>query len=879
MRCLGGARCCRCPLSATAGVCGKLTNLMTADWPQLTLTNPAWLVALLVLPLLLAVARRSLVELSPWRRRSLLLVRTVIVLLLILSLSGLTGVFVTSQVHVVFLMDHSQSLDAAAQQVAAEFVQQATRERAETEFSLIPFAATPLATAVSLPETVDPWWSSATRLDTALQHAVACAPPQRVPRVVLLSDGRQTAGDVLQAAQRLPGPASVWTVPLPPAQGPDMQVTALQAPGQIARLEPFVLEVLVESDHADRVQVEVLRDAQVLVSELRNVVPGTNRFAFTQSVDSTALLTARIRSPTAPGAAQWQDTQPGNNQSTALVVAVDGPRVLLLEGAPDPGRALQRALEKEGLRVTPGSSADLPQTLPQLQPFDVVVLSNVPATELSTAQMQTLRTWVAALGGGLLMLGGDQSFGLGGYYRTAVDELLPVASDFRREQEQPGLAMMLVIDRSGSMGGRKIALARDAARAAAELLGSRDQLGIIAFDDAPVLVSGLAPLTDKAAVLSRIAAIEVGGGTSLYPAMEQAAAALQQTSAQLRHLIVLTDGYSTPGDFETLTRSLAAAEITVSAVGVGDADPQLLKSIARLGRGRYYFTNDPSAVPQIFAKETLTAGNQALQEQEFTPRVQQQPGFLQDIDFQTVPPLLGYVMTRPRPTSEVGLLAADGDPLLAWWRFGLGTTVAFTSDAGGRWGARWLSWEAYSRFWAQLIRFARRQSSQAGCHLDVQRNGTQVHVQVSASDAQGRFLNQAATEVRVVSPDSATISYQAEQTAPGQYTLPLTCEQPGMWQLHVSVSAEGQVLYQQSTGVAVDDRDELRRLPTDVALLQTLARTTGGRFAPEPQQVFDPDPQQVRRQHVPVWPWLLRLALLLWVLDVALRRWPERAAA
>jgi hypothetical protein len=422
------------------------------------------------------------------------------------------------------------------------------------------------------------------------------------------------------------------------------------------------------------------------------------------------------------------------------------------------------------------------------------------------------------------------------------------------------------------MGGEKIELAKTAAKSAAELLGASDKLGVIAFEGETFWISEVQPASNKSRIIDDISRIEAGGGTVMYPAMEEAYQALQATVAKLKHVIILTDGISAPGDFEGLAATMAGARITVSTVGVGDdADKNLLEEIARIGQGRYYFTDDPSAVPQIFAKETVTASKSAINEQPFVPQTVRPTQALADIDFEAAPFLLGYVMTRPKPTCEFILASERGDPLLAWWRYGLGMTVAFTSDAKSRWAAEWLTWPGFSRFWAQVVRHAMRKSEARGVTVDVERKGSRATVTLDAIDAAGRFLNHAETEMTVIDPHLGNRKVALAQTAPGRYSGQFDTPRSGAYHLDLTQKQDGRVLYHQSRGLAVGYPDELRLKPANEELLTTLARVTGGLQALEPEQVFA-ETERTAARATPLWPWLVLAAASLFVLDVALRR-------
>ncbi len=448
------------------------------------------------------------------------------------------------------------------------------------------------------------------------------------------------------------------------------------------------------------------------------------------------------------------DTVAQNNQAGAAAVSEGTARVLLLSDAPESARHFEWALRQEGIELNVRPAEGAPTQISDLRNFDTVIIDNVPASALSREQMELLRGYVRDFGGGLIMLGGDEAFGLGGYFRTAVEDVLPVQCDFQKEEETPSLALSLVIDRSGSMSGIPIELAKAAAKASVDLLGPRDYASVIAFDSAAYPVVPLQSAANAAAIGADIASITAGGGTSMAPAMEEALRQLSTSTAKLKHVILLTDGVSTPGPFDQLAGEMARSGITVSTVAVGGADTALLAQIAEWGNGRYYETSDWSTIPQIFTKETMTASKSAIQEFPFLATPVRAVDFLEGVPWDAAPFLLGYVRTKAKPTSETWLVTERGDPLLTTWRFGLGTTAAFTSDARNRWAVEWLRWPGYGKFWGQLLRRLGRPPTLGWSEVALEDRGEAVELRVDALDPEAAgFPDGVRGSVRVAGPD------------------------------------------------------------------------------------------------------------------------------
>ena len=848
--------------------------------PLLELTRPWWLLGLAALPVLVYYFYWSLVDFARWQRAVSLSVRALIAVLLVLTLAGLNLLRPTREQYVVFAVDRSLSVGDEGRKVADEFVTRAAAGAGHNRYAVLPFAAEPAdiqlggarkttSQAGPRPKQEDPpgFDLKGTDIPAALEVSAAAIPPFYVPKVVLISDGNSTAGETVKAALALQGKVMVSTVPLPARTDAEVQLSAVNAPTQVQQGEAFNVELVVDSNHDDDGgRVEVYRGDIKVADQPLKLKKGENRVTLKQAIEQGGLtpVTARLRG--------YRDTLLDNNSDFGLVYTSGKPRVLLVESEIEQAKHLAWALEEQNMQVDVRPPRGAPESLGELQTYDLLILSNVPATSLTRLQMEVARTYVQDLGGGLIMIGGDQSFGLGGYYKTTLEEILPVRSDFEKEKEKPSLAMMLVVDKSGSMGGEKIEMAKDAARAAVELLGPSDQVGVLAFEGENFWVSELHPCTDKGFVLDRLASLEAGGGTVMAPAMEEGYEVLKGAVAKLKHMIILTDGISMPGDFEGIAQAMAADRITVSTVAMGsDAAQDILEDIARIGNGRYYVADDPAQVPQIFAKETVTASKSAINEQPFTPAVIRPTQVLSEIAMDEVPFLLGYVVTKPKATAEVILATEAGDPLLAWWRYGLGMSVAFTSDAKARWAAEWLSWPQFSQFWAQLARSAMRKAEAKGTVVQVTRSGRRALVSLDAIEPTGKFLNRVTTGLTLVDPRLGTRKLVMDQSAPGRYQAEFDATQPGSYQLMFTQTQDGQVVSQQSRGLAVGYPDELRLKPVNHEVLRAVARATGGQYELKPEAVFAPPARSVPRA-TPLWPYLLAASALLFVFDVALRR-------
>ena len=850
------------------------------------ITRPLLLLLLLFLPALYYGYRRSLVDLSRTQRVISLIVRIIIVVLLILSVADVQYLKTDDKLAVMFLADISDSISDDGLKKATDYVKESLKlQSGNQQAGLVAFTdkvevvrallknGDASDTELELTEIKKAWLNAdenagdTTNIAQAIETAWGIFPANANKRIVLITDGVETQGDAIHAGLRGKGfGIQIDTVPIYPNDDPEVMLERIDAPAQVKQGAPFNVVVLIHSNHEDVAEIRLFKNKFEVAKQEVRLEEGENRVVFTETVMESGTLTYDAICRTT------KDTRYDNNRALGIVAVTGKPKVLFIDENESQARYLARALEDAKIRVDVRNGLGVPNELADLQNYELVIFSDVPANRLTQNQMELVRTYVQDLGGGFMMLGSENSFGLGGYYKTPIEEILPVRTDTEKKKETPSLAMVLVIDKSGSMGGIKIELAKEASRAAVELLGRRDKIGVVAFDGSPFWISEMHDASDKHYLSNQIGSITAGGGTNLYPALEQAYFALTETTAKLKHVIVLSDGQSQDGDWYGIASAMRADRITVSTVGIGSgADMNLLGNLANWGGGREYFTQDPYNIPQIFAKETVTASKSAIIDEPFIPQYVKPTQVLIGIDLELAPFLLGYVATQPSPTAEIFLVSHRGDPLLASWQYGLGKSVAFTSDAKARWASDWLEWPGYGKFWTQLVRDTMRKATLSNFQAEISQEKGVAHLAIDALDDAGDFLNALDNEISLISPDLKKKELTVTQTAPGRYELDFPTQDVGPYFLNIRQRQAGEIVNTQVAGTVVSYPQEYLVHDANDALLTQLAAVSNGKFNASPEDAFrSPEEPVVLRVHL--WRPFLITALFLLLMDIALRR-------
>ncbi|PJB62913.1 MAG: hypothetical protein CO096_23900 [Armatimonadetes bacterium CG_4_9_14_3_um_filter_66_14] len=839
--------------------------------PYLLLLLPVMLTALALL------ARGSYAGLSRARWWLALALRAIVATLLVLAAADLHLGKRDKRLSVLFVVDTSRSVLPEQRAVAARFVQAALNAKPAKASAGVVLAAgqaelsAPLSDAV-VKVTVSPVQQDGfTDLGNALRLAVAALPAGGARRGVLLSDGNENEGDVRsEALAAREAGVAVDTVPLKSTVTGEAFVESLDVSGQVKEGEPVEVRVTVDSQLATDAELHLVTEGRRIKHRRVSLQKGKNIFTMTTSFGSAGFH--EVQAIVEP----IRDESAENNQAAGFTLVKGKSKVLYAEGDPQQAPILAKALRAQGVDVEVCLGATLPESLLELQQHDAVILSDIPAPVLSEAQMRMLKSAVRDAGIGLVMIGGHDSFAMGGYFDTPVEDALPVKMEVKHKRLSQRTAVVIAIDKSGSMGClengvAKYLLANEAACATAKLLSRIDSIGVIATDSVARAVVPLQKAENKQAICDMIATIRPGGG-GIYcrVSLELAAQMLSGSPTGARHLILLADGADSEQQegCYPLTQQVAAGGITVSCVAIGDGqDVPFLKRVAELGKGRFYLTNLAASLPRIFAKETAMAMRTQMVEEPFLPVVSAPSDILRGID--ATPQLLGYVATTPKSLATVSLVSHQKDPVLATWQYGLGRSVAFTSSCKTGWGVYWVKWSGYGKFWSQLVRWVMRRSPAADFDSRVVWEGDKGRIVVDAVDKDGNFRNFEKFRASVATPTGEGEAVALKQTAPGRYEGMFGRRGIGSYVVTVRGGKSGNETY--TSGVSVPYAPDLRDLAPNVPLMREVASLGGGRVLKEPRDAFRPGTLSTVTA-TSLAPLLVLLAMVLFVLDVAVRR-------
>ena len=880
--------------------------------------RPVTLALGLVVAALLAATATRFEVMSRLRRVLSAVARFALLAIILLCVCGVSTVRSSDRVTTVAVLDLSESVrrfgslgGTSLLNAPLESLRAGVTRRADDALAVVAFDGR--ATAVLAPTTArtptfdaEPPGADGTNIESALRLARALVPSDAMGRIVLLSDGNQTAGDANRAARDISGgtrPVPIDVVPLTYALKEEVFIAGVDAPGSAPSGSTVRLRVALVSTAASSGTLRVFAEGsdRALASFDTELEPGESVKIIDVPLGPgrvhrfRAVFEPRIGIDGRPVG----DTLTENNAASAFTLTPGAGSVLILEGQDQPPESqLARTLREEGLQVEAIAARQMLIDPLWLQSYDLVILENVGAEEIDERAQVLLADAVRDMGLGLVMVGGLNSFGAGGWRTTALEPVLPVLLDLPERLIVPEAAVVFVLDNSGSMRRSVMGSSRSqqeiANQAAAMALGAldrRDLVGIIAFNSDHDVIKPLGPNKDPGSTASAILSINSGGGTNLAPALVEASQQLRTVEAKHKHVIVLSDGVSQ--DKETIpaiAERMAADDIRLSTIAIGDAaDAGGMEEWAKIGKGQFHQVTNPAVLPQVFLRAVRVLRTPLVREEPFTPIVEPIGSALTS-GLGDVPQLLGLSLTQPRPEPTVinAMITPQGEPLLSYWRVELGQVAAFTSDAS-RWAANWIEWPGYRRLWTQLARTIGRSSAASDfvARSTIADGRMTVRIDSGESIRADRAFGFAAT---VFGPDGKSTPLTLAQVGPRTFEGSVPSPSDGAYVAIIRPSetaADGTVTRATPivTGASAFASGESRAVASNNAWMEAISKQTSGRVFDSVDaakaRMFDRDGLKPVRSQSPVWPWLLIWIPVVFVFDVAVRRiawdrWFER---
>jgi len=861
--------------------------------------HPAWLAAALLVPLLIWFSWRNLASLGPVRRVLAMTLRCLVTLLLVALLAGPELARRHEQVTLITVLDRSQSIPAKLQEQGLAWLAEAlARKPKDDRLAVIDTAEAAIieklaGTDTDMRRRVMSLAGEQTDLASGVQLGMAIAPSETATRILLVSDGNENSGDVLEAARiAAANHIPIDVLPMKYDYPQEVVFRHLVSPVTARSGQTVSVRFVLQSTGRARGKLYLSLNgkpvglgpeggglaAQVVLN------PGTNVKTISLPVGTHGLHEFEAQFvPDDPS----QDTLLQNNKASSITY-VEGPgHVLVADEDGKSAAPVVAALKSSGIDARPLAAAEFPQRLADLLDVDAVVLANVPNASFSLAQQDLLVHYVKELGGGLIMSGGDQSFGAGGWIGSPVADLLPVDLDPPQKKVMPKGALVLVMHAceipQGNYWGKVVA------KSAVGTLSRQDLAGVISYgwsESTKFWDFPLGPVGDKSGIMLAIDKMQMGDMPDFGAPMQAAYNELAKSDAAQKHVIMISDG-DPQAPSNTLLAAFKKAAITVTGVAINPHSPSDVQSLMRIAAatgGRFYEAKDPAALPQIFIKEAQTVKRTLINETTFKPTV---VGGLSEIMRGlggNLPKLDGYVFTGPKGgAAETLITGPENDPILASWQVGVGRCAAFTSSTDGRWASAWLGWGGFTRFWEQNVRWVGRSRQAPDCVVFADVQGRQVTLSVEAMDRQGNFVQFAGIQGKVISPTMDSKDLALAQVGPGQYRATFNAGAAGSYLVNLryqKAGTEGTGMVQ--SVVTVPYAPEYADLKDNAGLLAEVARESGGRVLegkPEEADLFSRAGLEFPRTPLPLQKPLILAWLILFLLDVAVRRIDFRGIA
>lgn len=839
---------------------------------DISFERPAFLLLIPVVIGLLIFSMRYMIAQNKKTRIGQVVVRSVLATALILALAQVSLKWVGRDVTTIFLVDVSDSVREQREEVV-EFVNEAVKEKDKHDYiGVIAFGSDTrveqfISQDIAFSEFQTDVTTEATDLEEAVNMALAEMPEDSAKRIVLITDGNENEGSIRNTASLVVASGCDFQVKkLEENIANEVYVSDMSIPEEVGIGENFNINVEVESNVACRAVVSLYSGRTLKGQQTVVLQEGTNRYVFTDTQTDEGLKTYRVT------VEATEDTVTINNEFSAYTnIEVELP-LLIVEGSEGKATEFKGILDSIGVRYDCVTPSTAPATLSDFTEYSAIIFVDVYADDLRAGFMDNLQNYIKNYGGGFIVTGGQNSFALGGYRDTVIEEVLPVKMDLQGENEVPVMALQMVIDQSGSMSDgngiiTNLDLAKESANAAVENVRDTDYVGVIAFDDNYDRVVPLQIATNKGEISNQIFSIGIDGGTSIYPALLAATQDISGCDAQIKHIILLTDGQDTYGDYDELKKVINDAGITLSTVAIGTGcNDVLLKDLAESCNGRYFYADYTTDLPRIFAQEVFLSSNTYLIHEDFTPIVTSNDAIIRDVAANGLPVLKGYVATTPKERSIQLLQTHYGDPLLCYWQYGLGKTVVWTSDVSGEWSANYSGWENTQLMWHNIIQYVTQDMGMEGAYVEVSQSGSRSELRYTTEN----FSGETAVTAMVFDDEGNATEVVLDPIKPGEYIAEIDTSSTGIYTINVQQKEGGDIVSSMNTAAINQYSLEYRFYP-DNTLMEEYVASVGGTIITEASEVFASNPEHVKSR------WnlstiLLVMAAVWFVWDIAVRR-------